>query len=359
MGTYSLNIPGWEQTQLLDLYNAGDLGKLNPLYLGLIDSAESSGQGSTFLNSSGYGGFFGLSTGKYATSGIPNDPGSVPLTTLTSTDPASFDQQAVVAAGFFQSLMNEFGGNPVRAEAAYQNGPGGSASSPGATLFAQALGGNTPPQLTAGGVTGAPASGATTNVNTITLSGVGGALQALNKVLNPTPAGNSILGSLLGPLTGVATDAQNIAVNVEGLIVRGLFAIAFVGVFYFGLKYLGSGSGGSRGGGYNLDKAIDDIQSQSQLGQSQQRIELQQRGQGQTQQRIQQAALRTQQAGQIEGQRSRERKERFDYRREQDTAASTLNAQHAKGQGKHAKKNPSMASTLKDVLETVGGEAAL
>ena len=52
-------IPGWENQQLNQLYQSGQLYGVDPQILAGIDQAESSGQGGS-INPQGYGGFFGL-----------------------------------------------------------------------------------------------------------------------------------------------------------------------------------------------------------------------------------------------------------------------------------------------------------
>lgn len=122
----SVPIPQWEIVQLENLSGSGQLSGVDPLDLAVIDQAESSGRGGG-INSSGYGGWFGLGVGKqYPT-------GSISAATMRSTTPQAFDQQATVAAGEFASLLGQHGGNPIAAEMAYQGG-----STEGAKLFQQA-----------------------------------------------------------------------------------------------------------------------------------------------------------------------------------------------------------------------------
>lgn len=129
-------IPAWQQQQLAQLSAAGQLSSVDPLYLALIDQAESSGEvAGAGVNSSGYGGYFGLGAGTQ----YPG--GSVSRQVLLTNSPASFDQQAEVAASEFASLLSQHGGNPIAAEEAYQGG-----SQEGATIFEQAgVGGSATP----------------------------------------------------------------------------------------------------------------------------------------------------------------------------------------------------------------------
>ena len=57
------SIPTWEWTDLQNLGASGQLSGVNPIVLGAIDQAESSGQGGG-VNPKGYGGWFGLGVDK-------------------------------------------------------------------------------------------------------------------------------------------------------------------------------------------------------------------------------------------------------------------------------------------------------
>lgn len=349
---FSLGIPAWEQTQLQDLYDFGLLGNVNPTYLGLIDQAESSGQGSGPARSNtGYGGFFGLA----ANNNYPKIGGgvdSVSNAVLSGTDPASFDQQAVVAAGLFSSLLSQFGGNPIEAENAYQLGPNNpksvldSTSNEGAKLFTEAgigPGGGSGPSLNTGGAaTTPPASGTsgapTSTASAISLPGIGGGLQALDKLLNPT--GGSTLTQIL------TLGGSDILAAVEGLVVRALFSAAFIGVFYIGIKAISSGGGSS--GGTSISDAIDSatgkVQSQQRIGQAQQRIDLQGNAQAQQDQRIRDASNRTQIAGRQQSVReSRERRLNAPKKVKKATKAVSVGA----------------VGAVEEAFETVGGAIAV
>ena len=120
-------IPGWENQQLNQLYQSGQLYGVDPQILAGIDQAESSGQGGS-INPQGYGGFFGLG----ANSTYPGGQSSPGL--LQGTSQQAFDQQAQLAANDFAGLMNSYGGNIYEAEQAYQQGgqnAGSYATNPG------------------------------------------------------------------------------------------------------------------------------------------------------------------------------------------------------------------------------------
>lgn len=143
-----LTIPTWEQADLGQLGAAGELSGVSPQILAAIDQAESSGQGGG-INTSGYGGFFGLGAGQSYPAGTPSSA------LLSDPSQQSFDSQAVLASSEFASLLQRTGGDVYAAESAYQGG-----SSEGTSVFAS-LGvptTNTPNASTAG-VSWNPATG--------------------------------------------------------------------------------------------------------------------------------------------------------------------------------------------------------
>ena len=110
-------IPAWQQSELEQLSASGQLSGVDPQILAAIDQAESSGQGGG-LNSAGYGGWFGLAPNRAYPGG-----NMVSTATLTSTTPTAYAAQAQTAAAEFASLLKLEGGDPLRAESAYQQGP--------------------------------------------------------------------------------------------------------------------------------------------------------------------------------------------------------------------------------------------
>ena len=198
----SVPIPQWEIVQLENLSGSGQLSGVDPLDLAVIDQAESSGRGGG-INSSGYGGWFGLGVGKqYPT-------GSIPAATMRSTTPQAFDQQATVAAGEFASLLGQHGGNPIAAEMAYQGG-----STEGAKLFQQAgIGGTQTETLSYN-------QSATTTANS---SGGGG----FNIDLNPIDWFTSAFQPIL-------TGAEDFGLSIL-FIVLGL-ALVLGALLYFAIK---------------------------------------------------------------------------------------------------------------------------
>ena len=194
----SVPIPKWEIAQLENLSGAGQLSGVNPLDLALIDQAESSGSGGG-INSSGYGGWFGLGVGKqYPT-------GSINTGTMRSTTPQAFDQQASVAAGEFASLLGQHGGNPVKAEIAYQGG-----STEGASIFERAGIAANDPQT--------------------------GYSVSATQTANSSSSGGGILGIDLNPIDWLKGAFQPIVASIEGFTVDVLFVV--VGLVLVGIALL-------------------------------------------------------------------------------------------------------------------------
>lgn len=111
----SIPIPEWEVQQLNSLQNQHALMGVSADQLAVMSLAESGGQGSTYTNSSGYGGYFGLSRSDMTMYG--QDPNL-----LTEQGIQPFDAQARVAADIFSGLQKRAGGNPYEAEVMYQGG---------------------------------------------------------------------------------------------------------------------------------------------------------------------------------------------------------------------------------------------
>jgi hypothetical protein len=166
-------IPAWEWTALEGLSSAGDLFGLNPIIVGSIDQAESSGGGGG-INSSGYGGWFGLSsTGTYPGGEADGaEQGTVTPSLLDATTPAAFTTQAEISAAEFASLLAANGGNAINAEEAYQGGQGAVGTpSEGSAIVGGNLGtspaGGNPATLTS-----AQATDASLNLNPLDLFGI-------------------------------------------------------------------------------------------------------------------------------------------------------------------------------------------
>ena len=124
------SVPQWQIDQLNKLSSQQALSGVDPSVLTGIDQAESSGQGGA-INSSGYGGYFGL--GGPESGGGGNYPGGQ-VTDAMLKDPsaASFNQQAVISASSFASDLTASGGQIYPAEQSYQGG-----GTEGTNVFAQ------------------------------------------------------------------------------------------------------------------------------------------------------------------------------------------------------------------------------
>lgn len=120
-------VPAAQLAQLEALASQGLLSGVDPAILAAQDQAESSGHGGG-VNSSGYGGFFGLAAN------TPYGPTGAQVTKaeLTATTPAAFAAQAQTAAAEDAALLTAYGGNTVKMEQAYQGG-----GSEGTAVFAQ------------------------------------------------------------------------------------------------------------------------------------------------------------------------------------------------------------------------------
>ena len=170
------SVPQWQINQLYKLGSQQALSGVDPSVMTGIDQAESSGQGGA-INSSGYGGYFGL--GGPESGGKGNYPGGQ-VTDAMLQDPGStsFNQQAVISASSYASDLTATGGQIYPAEQAYQGG-----GSEGTNVFAQ-LGipqtSQGPFPMLSGGSGSAPAGtgGATggQSLGSVTLGGAGASL---------------------------------------------------------------------------------------------------------------------------------------------------------------------------------------
>ncbi|MGH3180317.1 MAG: hypothetical protein ACRDOE_00180 [Streptosporangiaceae bacterium] len=203
MSSWPPQLPNWEISELQRLALGGDLSGVNPVAIGVIDVAESSGSGGG-INPQGYGGWFGL--GESST--YPG--GTTTPALLKGTDAASFDTQAEIAASSFAQDLGRTGGDPVAAEEIYQTGHVTSTPGEGGSLMAEYLGTGTQPATTA------PPSTASTGTTTAT---------DVAKVSGPS-AWVADLGKVL---TTIATDIKNWAFI-------GAFAVVGAGMVVYGLR---------------------------------------------------------------------------------------------------------------------------
>lgn len=217
------SIPAWEWTELQTLSGKGELDNISPTVLGSIDQAESSGQGGG-INSSGYGGWFGLGENTtYPGQSAPTTPGL-----LQSTTVQSFDAQAEIAADEFGSLLTKTGGNPITAEQDYQGG-----GTEGSSILAANLG-NASPYSGANAVqTDAMTTGLDANpLNGFGIPGtIGGALGGAAGAAGSAAVtgATAVLGTLISPLKQYIEDAGLIILGIV-IIVVGLVVVAHAGL---------------------------------------------------------------------------------------------------------------------------------
>lgn len=266
MGTFSLSIPSWEQTQLQQLSTSNELSGISPVIIGAIDQAESSGDPGT-PNGAGYGGYFGLSP----TATYPG--GNIVGGGEGTNTPAEFDKEAEIAAAEFASLLGGVGDDAVQAEYHYQQGGNAAPETDaalesgnfgdGPPLVYEALGGNatttggTPDSTDVSGSTSKAQGGTGSSSTSIQLKGVGAVLQTLDTVMNPGSG-----GTILNLLTLGGAD---VATQVEGLVVRGMFVLGFLGVTYFGFKAITTSSPNPAGPGL-VTEFSNAVQGQQRQG---------------------------------------------------------------------------------------------
>ena len=117
---YPPSQPAWQQDQLNQLSNQGMLSGINPLVLAGIAQNESGFENAgAGINSSGYGGFYGL--GQHSTYSFGGSSYTETPTLLMDSSMASFDQQSEASAAEVASLLQKTGSLQA-ALAAYTGG---------------------------------------------------------------------------------------------------------------------------------------------------------------------------------------------------------------------------------------------
>lgn len=172
MATDQIPIPSWEIQSLDQLAAQGQLSGIDPNVLAVMSQEESGGEvAGAGINSSGYGGYFGLGAGKQ----YPG--GTISSAEMEQNSPQSFIDQAKVAASAFASYWT---GNVLTTEDVYQSGHPEGGSSPGAQLMSKELsagelaGGSNPVPATGttgGGGSASATTGGTANATTTGLLG--------------------------------------------------------------------------------------------------------------------------------------------------------------------------------------------
>ena len=240
---YPKEEPTWQTQQLDSLAAQNKLFGVNPLVLAGIASGESGyevrGPG---INSSGYGGFFGLgqhSSYSFGGSTFQDTPAE-----LMDPGSASFALQAQTAAAEVAHLLSGSGGNLQKALASYTGGGPdnidyrqaisflGSAApaGPNSTTSSNQAG-----EAGSGGVSGATTTAASTGTSQqVTsptksqLTGVSGILQDLDSFLNPHIQTTGSNVPVVGPiLTAIPNDIEDTLILIVG---RGLLTLFFLGI---------------------------------------------------------------------------------------------------------------------------------
>ena len=210
-------IPAWEAQQLDSLAAAGLLHGVPPLALAAVAKNESgfevAGAG---VNSSGYGGYFGLGAGSAYPGGTPS------RALLLTNSPASFDTQAEIASSLIAQGAAQAGGNVVEGVNYLNLGKTSGPLGADASIYAGYLGG--PPQ--ARGIStqmGGPGGNAATGTPSAgTVGGQSWAL-SLQNVLNPASSG------ILGTSSTIAEWGARLGLVAVGLILF-LGGLAVIGV---------------------------------------------------------------------------------------------------------------------------------
>lgn len=177
---YPSSEPAWQQTELNNLSAAGKLSGLSPLVLSGIAENESGYENKgAGINSSGYGGYFGL--GQNSSYSFGGQSFTETPSLLESNSQPAFDQQAEAAAAALASYIQETGS--LQAGLAKYTGGG---PTNGDYEDAVSILGGTSPSLSGqsfpvtGGGGAAPAGGLSTAATNATTASLGGSLNPTN-----------------------------------------------------------------------------------------------------------------------------------------------------------------------------------
>jgi hypothetical protein len=212
-------IPTWEAQQLAKLSAEGLLHGVPTLALASVAKNESgfevAGPG---INSSGYGGYFGLGAGSAYPGGTPSS------SLLLTNSPASFDTQAEIASSLIAAGAAKAGGSVVEGVNYLNLGKTSGPLGADASIYEGYLGGKGPEQ--ARGIStqmGGPGGNAATGAQSAgTVGGQSWAL-SLQNVLNPTSSG------VLGTSSTIAEWGARLGLVAVGLILF-LGGLAVIGV---------------------------------------------------------------------------------------------------------------------------------
>ncbi len=186
----STGMPAWEVTQLQSLSAQGLLHGVDPLALAAIAKNESgfeaAGPG---INSSGYGGYFGLGAGSAYPGGTPSS------SLLLTNSPASFDTQAQIASSLVAKGAYLAGGSEVQGVNYLNLGKTSGPLGADASIYSSYLNGTAPQLEAVSGQMGGPGGNAATGTSAAnpTTGGHSWAYQ-LDQVLNPSASNAGFLG---------------------------------------------------------------------------------------------------------------------------------------------------------------------
>lgn len=176
---YPSSQPAWQQQQLNQLSAQGLLSGVNPLVLSGIEQNESGFENAgAGINSSGYGGYYGL--GENSTYGFGGHSFTESPALLDSNSQAAYIQQSEAAAAEVASLLQSQGS----LQSALAKYTGGGPTNGDYTLAVQDLGGASPTlsgtsyPVTGGG--GSAPAGGSVQPATATTTALGGSLNPAN-----------------------------------------------------------------------------------------------------------------------------------------------------------------------------------
>lgn len=237
-GPYTSGEPPWEAQILGNLDAAGALGGVSPAALSAFSQYESGyedkGAG---INSEGYGGYFGLGENSV----YPGQSGPIGASVLDTNSPASFTEQAEVAAAELASLIKSNNGSVYQAALEYDGGAVGEAQAVAAAQGGSLGGGSIVNATGTGGsngqITGAGSNGSGASSANPHLAGIGGFLQDIDGLLNPSG------GNFFTQLATLGTsDVKALVIMVAA---RSAFSLLFLGVTAVGVVVFTRGSGSS------------------------------------------------------------------------------------------------------------------
>ena len=203
---------------------------------------ENAGAG---VNSSGYGGYFGLGVGQPYPGGGPNQgqAGSATRSLMLTNSPTSFQYQAKLSSAEIAWLDQTYaGGTMVKALEDYVGGPGNPTYAGEAQIYTQTVlgghgqAGGTPGGTPSGGISGTPSNYPQVTTTQLTaakaqsLHGATAILTEIDAFLNP--------GTTKGGFLSFLTLTHDVKALATMLLARGLFSLFFLGVTATGIYFM-------------------------------------------------------------------------------------------------------------------------